>query len=1292
MRFRWLALVITALCVLCADSSEAACTGGPITWTSSADQSSVASCISQADDGDIINVQAGSASWAFLDISNKCISLIGSGIGVTVITLSSDARTNDLSLNTKECQSGHVMEVSGFTFTDGGGSSCQALGGNCAHLGSLNISGSTGSLHIHNNRFEANRRQIMNITGYVRGVIRRNYFQITVGSTFMFQVLHNAWLNDTGACNNFTAGCGDRSWATTLTRGSSDQLYFEDNTFESTGSAWWWNHDCSDGAREVFRFNVFINTIPQQHDSARGGRSRACLNAEFYGNEFRYSNPGLFAGAWGAFGYAGGTGVMFDNIITSSNGSTVAAIGDYSNYRHVDGTYRATEWPWGAAGKRNITNITCSAGTATVTVQAPGGTELGHHLIVPIPTSAGEYELIIEGNSVGGYNGQKQITATLSITQFQFSATCGGTGTGGTYKSAWDENSADNGYLIQDQPGAGPGQMITGCPRFCGTLMTSPYTWSQQVAMPIYAWNNFKDTDTGAGTSYSAVGIISNSFSSDAVQANRDVYQDIGASCTPGGSCTSGVGRGTTLPTTCTAGSRTGQGVGFFLTNTGSWNVESSSDHASHPNTHTEGADGVLYRCSSTNTWTAEMTPTTYPYVISGGAGNIPPTVVITSPSSAGSFSTSATPLTTLAGTAGDPDGGISSVTWTCTPSCSNGIATGTTSWSVGSIAIPANDVSTITVTATDHAFALSTPATILINHVSAASGETDNFNRDDFASLGPTTRWTHIGSGANYSISSNRASGPATFDMAKWMVSPSSADQCAQLTYISGEVTPLVRMNGTGNGDLVGYGLHAGASTFLVEWISGAGFAFLGGAIEGVTWSPGDIVKVCAEGAIVRGFRCTPTCVQIGTDQEDTTLSDGEVGFTLYSGVADDFTGGNLSQFGDEDPVVTITSPTGVGTYETTAQTLTVSGTASDDGSVVSNEWSTNQQSNGLCTGTTSPSCANIPLVSNAITTITVTATDNASNTGSDTLDVLSVPTPGSPSDMFTRPDWLGPGPNWTVLTSNVPRVGNGFLLSAVDDHYYARWNGHDLDNDQCGRINVATIGAAQAVGVGVRSTDTGATRDMYRVWTTGSPSTTLIKEVDGAFEVLVTLPSTPWAPGDLLKFCVTGSSPAVLSVYRTPVGGSEVLVGSSYSDSTSPLTTGEPVVYLYGVDAALDDFVGENVTPVGDQTPPVVTILTPTSQPTLTTSQDSITVTGSCTDNVGVDSVTYSTNQGQSGTASGTTSWMISNLSITTLTPEVPIVLSVICHDTSANESDPDTLTITKTSATRRVRRRGL
>lgn len=101
------------------------------------------------------------------------------------------------------------------------------------------------------------------------------------------------------------------------------------------------------------------------------------------------------------------------------------------------------------------------------------------------------------------------------------------------------------------------------------------------------------------------------------LQLNRDLYQETAAF-----TGASGVGVGTLAnrPTTCTPtpeAADVGQGgVGYWATDQGSWNQSTTNPRGSQFN----GADGVLYRCSATNTWTVAYTPYLYPHPLQGGS------------------------------------------------------------------------------------------------------------------------------------------------------------------------------------------------------------------------------------------------------------------------------------------------------------------------------------------------------------------------------------------------------------------------------------------------------------------------------------------------------------------------------------------------------------------------------------------------------------------------------------------------------------------------------------------------
>jgi uncharacterized membrane protein len=94
------------------------------------------------------------------------------------------------------------------------------------------------------------------------------------------------------------------------------------------------------------------------------------------------------------------------------------------------------------------------------------------------------------------------------------------------------------------------------------------------------------------------------------------------------------------------------------------------------------------------------------------------------------------------------------------------------------------------------------------------------------------------------------------------------------------------------------------------------------------------------------------------------------------------------------------------------------------------------------------------------------------------------------------------------------------------------------------------------------------------------------------------------------------------------------------------------------------------------GDTTPPMVNITSPTTNPTYATSSSTIDISGTSSDNVGVTAVTWANDRGGSGSATGTTSWSVTGI---TLQSGVN-VLTVTAGDAAAN-TGTDTLTVTYT-----------
>lgn len=144
------------------------------------------------------------------------------------------------------------------------------------------------------------------------------------------------------------------------------------------------------------------------------------------------------------------------------------------------------------------------------------------------------------------------------------------------------------------------------CWRQAGRMNAGSRTSTGQpgTLSPLYEWNNYwSDThgqvvfsvyNSDCPTPYTTTHIVQNRDYYDAVSTNAQT------SATSPFNGTTGMGFGTLAnrPATCTTNAlETGGGVGYFATD--------------------QGAQGTLYRCSATNTWTVQYTPYTYPHPLS---------------------------------------------------------------------------------------------------------------------------------------------------------------------------------------------------------------------------------------------------------------------------------------------------------------------------------------------------------------------------------------------------------------------------------------------------------------------------------------------------------------------------------------------------------------------------------------------------------------------------------------------------------------------------------------------------
>jgi len=196
--------------------------------------------------------------------------------------------------------------------------------------------------------------------------------------------------------------------------------------------------------------------------------------------------------------------------------------------------------------------------------------------------------------------------------------------------SAWDQNSnASTGYHCLDNPGMGKSDLLSGnFPNIVNTT-TGTIAWPHQQLEPIYEFAN-------VWTVYAPdpkPSISNNDVTAFSENVDYYVYTPSfngSLTCSTAPDCGTGSGTLAARPSTCTTG------VAYWATDQGSWNTSGNGT-----------GSGVLYVCTSTNTWTVYYTPYTYPHPLVTGAqlnalspscspssGAVPQTVTCTNPNS----------------------------------------------------------------------------------------------------------------------------------------------------------------------------------------------------------------------------------------------------------------------------------------------------------------------------------------------------------------------------------------------------------------------------------------------------------------------------------------------------------------------------------------------------------------------------------------------------------------------------------------------------------------------------------
>jgi hypothetical protein len=307
-----------------------------------ADAHSAASCtledvqtaINAAIDNDTVTIPAGMCAWTGAVIwSNKNISVIGAGIGQTIIT----GKGARFYIHTETKAAFRISRIT-FSGSDHTGVPIQIKN---------NFNTPTSGFRIDHVRFHYTDdvgATIILITGLTYGVIDNCIFDLTAGLILQ----HYAYTENEGVYQ------GTTSWSLPLDLGGPSAIYFEDNdvNFSSTGNGYTGMNDSWTGGRLVFRYNDIMQAMFQTH-GARGS-FRGGLKLEIYNNAMRADNP-----KWDRLAQLrSGTGVFFNNSISGYDypfltmdcprvcDSTVSAFGRCDGTSQWDGnTPGEAGWP-----------------------------------------------------------------------------------------------------------------------------------------------------------------------------------------------------------------------------------------------------------------------------------------------------------------------------------------------------------------------------------------------------------------------------------------------------------------------------------------------------------------------------------------------------------------------------------------------------------------------------------------------------------------------------------------------------------------------------------------------------------------------------------------------------------------------------------------------------------------------------------------------------------------------------------------------------------------------------------
>jgi len=454
----------------------------------------------------------------------------------------------------------------------------------------------------------------------------------------LLNVGHSSW--------NGIGGWGDNSWASPDTFGSSRAFYLENNTFnyaQATDTDVV-GYQLGGGGRIVCRFNNFASMYMfggcTGHGTDTGGRMRGIRQWEIYDNTAVCPN-GFGCGSFSPG--RSGVGRNFENALSNSGTGFFKGIANLDAQR----TWRANS-PYGYCDGKSAwdQNDTNGGGGNNGFVYYTGTIGLvaavaGSYVITDANGSLAwtTNQWATSGSSYSFYDVTQGIPFMIASNNSNFLTTQ--FNGGGNIPAAGDSYQILRVFVCMDQPTRGQGLLVQDTVPGNGIAVLASKGNPGSVAGaldPTYEAADILPNSTGVDHTISSQSL--------ALIPNRDFYVEAdansaggpssgnawinqsaqtsptspfnGSTCspiTPGYVCGTGHGTLANRPTSCTTG------VGYWATDQGSWNTSSNLSTVTG-----QIAQGQLYICTSTNTWTLSYTPYTYPHLlIAGGTSGTTP-------------------------------------------------------------------------------------------------------------------------------------------------------------------------------------------------------------------------------------------------------------------------------------------------------------------------------------------------------------------------------------------------------------------------------------------------------------------------------------------------------------------------------------------------------------------------------------------------------------------------------------------------------------------------------------------